>query len=162
MQNKTGKYQLESTETQILSVNGRTYEIQTVTVKDQTYDQTYYILRPEGKGLTLAETIDIARGMGMKMLIKEEAREIVIKNESNSAFSRNLKSGEWGYVISLNLELEKRSLEACLAHLECGLVVDFKKPDDAAPVAILKFLKQTKTENHKPIDFVEMYDQYRR
>jgi hypothetical protein len=138
MQNKAREYPLELNETQTLSVNGRTYEIQTVTVKDQKYDQTYYVLRPEGKGLTFLEAIDTARSMGMRMLTKEEAKEIVMKDELNSVFSSSLKPGEWAYVLLLDLELIKKSLEACLAYLECGLVVDFKKPDDVAPVAILK------------------------
>jgi hypothetical protein len=85
---------------------------ETFTVNNQ---KTYEILRFEGKGPTLAQTIAIAKPMrGKQMLTLKEAMEITGGIESNTAFRKALRPGEWGYV--RDPESEGRSWAAYLGH----------------------------------------------
>lgn len=109
----------------------------TVTVKGQKYQ----ILRFEGKGPNLAQTIAIVESMqGKQMLTLKEAREIIHdRGELNTAFRKALKPCEWGYV--RDPESEARSFGAYLNYgsVRGGLhAYDNSKPTDASIVVILK------------------------
>jgi hypothetical protein len=68
---------------------------QTFTVNGQTYE----ILRVEGKGPILAQTIAMAKSMeGRQTLTLKEAREIRDDSESNTAFRNALELDEWSEV----------------------------------------------------------------
>jgi|GEM_PF-3268447 hypothetical protein len=109
---------------------------ETFTVKGQRYE----ILRFEGKGPTLAQTIAIAESMqGKQMLTLKEARAIIDDSESNAAFRNALNPGEWAYI--RDQEAEGLSCASCLDHDgDYGMLYagDCCMPDVASQVVILK------------------------
>ncbi len=113
----------------------RIENVSTFTVNGQTYE----VLRfPEGKGPTLAQSIEIAKGRG-EMLTIQEAREIRDNSKSNAAFKNALKPGEWTYV--RDQKSEERSRAAYLDRYRYYRrldVYDYDWPDDAARVVVLK------------------------
>lgn len=118
--------------------------------------QTYEILRFEGKGPNLAQTIDMAKSMkGRQMLTFEEAREISNDTgELNTAFTNALKPGEWSYI--RDPESETRFGARVLLHngdikwMYAGIDGDGPE-DNASPVVILKVTGEDATPQQRLI-----------
>ena len=113
--------------------------------------QTYDILRYKGRGPNLEETMAILNemrenGIEVEMLTHEEANEIRDNKKSNSAFTKGLGLGEWGYV--LNSESKESYPATVLGNYKGGRygidVVPWPS-NIAARVVILKHLNSEAT-----------------
>jgi hypothetical protein len=89
-------------ETQALMLNGKVYEIKTVTVKipSMEEDQTYYILKPRGMGPNFPEAKRIAEELGMEIATCDELSEIIDHFESDIVFRHALECGDRGFLIN--------------------------------------------------------------
>jgi hypothetical protein len=119
----------ESTESEILTVNGKTYEI---------------LRFPGNEGPNLEQTKAMAAGIkGKKMLTIRDAKEIMMDYSSKTAFEKVLKEGESAYVRNPRSEKESRATMLSHSHdgelyIEEEMSPDFTRSENGCVVMILK------------------------